>query len=61
MPGLWTALCGHGARGIALAHNVRARRSRGRASGSRARGRDGYARNPGWWTVNADGTVAIGS
>jgi catechol 2,3-dioxygenase-like lactoylglutathione lyase family enzyme len=84
--GLWTALGGHGAPGIELAHNVRspdevdtvlaeAERAGGTirrpatvmewggTSGAFA-DPDGYvwevAHNPGW-TVNADGTVHIGS
>ncbi len=84
--GLWTALGGHGAPGIELAHNVRspAEVDGVLAEAERAGGTirrpatamdwggtsgafadpDGYvweiAHNPGW-TINADGTVHIGS
>ena len=84
--GLWTALGGHGAPGIELAHNVRSPEEVDAvlAEAERAGGMirrpatvmdwggtsgafadpDGYvweiAHNPGW-TVNADGTVDIGS
>jgi uncharacterized protein len=84
--GLWTALGGHGAPGIELAHNVRspAEVDAVLAEAERAGGTirrpatvmdwggtsgafadpDGYvwevAHNPGW-TVNADGTISLGS
>ena len=68
--GLWTALGGHGAPGIELAHNVRspqevrdllAEAEWGGTTGAFA-DPDGYvwevAHNPGW-TIRADGTIRI--
>jgi catechol 2,3-dioxygenase-like lactoylglutathione lyase family enzyme len=56
--GLWTALGGHGAPGIELAHNVRSQDEVDTAPSAIPTDTCGVAHNPAW-TLTADGSVRL--